>query len=184
MNPNTTGAIISIVAGTITVCGAIAVILSTANFRLPRKSKEKQAEDADPKHIFLSDIPIDEDAVRWSIWWAHRGMVLFYLIIGMTLLIAPHWVFGSTWFYFKGIPHGGAGMGVACIGLVLAMIFAIWRRSKFLVSSVLFAGGITFWIAAFLVAAEGVSAHSECIEALFMMYAAVDMLIRAAVIRR
>jgi hypothetical protein len=68
--------------------------------------------------------------------------------------------------------------------LAVAMIVAIFRKSKRLVANVLFAGGITFWIAAFLVASQGFSAKSECIESLFMIYAAVDMLIKGAVIRR
>lgn len=187
METNTFGTVISLVAGIITVMGAIAVVVSTTNITIPKWSKNKEkVPAADDKKTTYSahELPVDNDALRWSVWWGHRGMVLFYVIIGLILTFGPNYLFGPTWFYFSSIPHGGSGMGIACLALALALIIGIHRRSKLIVSTTLFAGGITFWIAAFMIGAQGIAAHTGAMEAPFMMYAAVDMLIRAAVIRR
>lgn len=180
MSPNTVGTIVSIGAGTITVIGAIIVILGASNITMPSISFSKMERGTYSPY----DLPVDEDALKWNIWWAHRGMVIFYFMSFLILMFTPKWVFGPTWYTFSDLPHGGWGFSLACLLFMVTMIVGIRRRSKKIVSLTMFGSGISLWVAAFLVAAQGISAHTQCIEAWYMMYVSVDMLNRAAVIRR
>jgi hypothetical protein len=183
------------VASTISITGAVGTVLTALFFvvRASRSSssweqqRDKQIERdtrrnyqkmVDSRHL------TDEAALRWAFWWSQRGMAIFYFLVGILLVSGPDYLFGPTWFYFQHIPHGGFGIGVACLGLCVAMTIGVRLRSNRIVTWVFFAGGIAFWISAFLIGAQGIMAKTGCMESPFMMYAACDMLLRGAVARR
>jgi hypothetical protein len=127
---------------------------------------------------------LNESALRWYAYTTPRGMAIFLILVGLLLVFAPDYWFGPTWWYFQDIPHGGFGIGLTCLGLGSTLSIAVWRKSKRFKALILFLAGIAFWVAAFVLAAQGMLGRTGLMESPFMMYIGGDMLMQSAVLRR
>lgn len=74
-----------------------------------------------------NELPKSNSKIRWVEWWSHRGEVIFYYLIGVVMVGAPPYWFGPTWSYFKFLPHGGFGIGVACLFMMYASVDMLLR---------------------------------------------------------
>ena len=125
--------------------------------------------------------PITE---MWVSSVSHRSIALYCIVIGVVMMCGPSWIYGSTWSYFQYTQHAGVWMGWAAFinGILIALaIRKCWKR---FLAFMLFVGGTGFWLSASLIFIEGAASHHGCMEALFMMFPAVQMLIRSAAVAR
>lgn len=127
-------------------------------------------------------LPVAQAASQWRVLVAHRGIAFWYFFLASVLLFAPASFFGPTWSYFEHIPHGGFGLGVACFLLGCMMLYGIRRKSRRVIWIALGGGGIAFWVAAGLIAAQGIVGRSGLMESPFMLYVAVDLFMNSAAI--
>lgn len=111
---------------------------------------------------------------QWRVQVAHRGITAWYFFIGSVMLFSPPYFFGPTWSYFRYLPHGGSGLGYACYLLGVLMLVSIRRKSKRLMSITLGMGGVAFWLAAALIAAQGIIGRTGLMEAPLMLYISID----------
>lgn len=132
----------------------------------------------------MTEPPIDESAVLWRVNWAPRGMAIWLALVGLLEIFAPDYFFGPTWFRFSNIPHGGFGMGVCCLSLSFVLAVALRRRVRRLIVWVLFLAGVSIWVAAATIVAQGLAGKTGLMEAVFMTYPAADMMIQSLVTRR
>lgn len=131
----------------------------------------------------MTEPPADE-ALRWKSTLNQFGTVVFFFLVGCILVFAPDTWFGPTWSYFQYLPHGGFGLGATWLGLGLALLVGILFKSKRFVSVVYLFGGVSLYIAAWLIALQGIAGKTGLMESPFMMYAGIDMIIESVVIRK
>jgi hypothetical protein len=172
MDANTFASLVAVGAAFITAVGVV-VTLRPWQYRKERAPKPPRS-----RSLSVSDL-----AAQWSIT-VHYGIVNFLVLAGLVLVFAPDYLFSPAWFYFRNIPHGGFGMGVCCLGLAVVMIVGLLRKDKRLISWVLYLGGTAFWVAAFLIAVQGIMGHHACMEAVFMAYCSGDMFVQAGALRQ
>lgn len=132
----------------------------------------------------VADLEVDKTTLDWSVSFAHRGITFWYFMLAAICLFGPNEWFGPTWWYFQYVPHGGFGLGVTCLILGLAMVYAIWRRRRTAMRVALSAGALAIWISAALIGAQGVIGHTGLMESPFMMYVAFDIGIQSALLSR
>jgi glucan phosphoethanolaminetransferase (alkaline phosphatase superfamily) len=121
--------------------------------------------------------PLDE----WQNRIVYRGVIFWYLFVAGVLWWAPDRWFGPTWYYFSIIPHGGGGLSIACTALACLMMYAIRRKSRRLMRLSLALGGVAFWVASWLIFAEGMAGNTGVMEAFFMLYVSIDLFIKGLV---
>lgn len=130
----------------------------------------------------MAELEVDEPILQWSVSFAHRGIAVWYFFIGALCLFAPASWYGPTWSFFQQIPHGGHGLGVTSLSLGLVMIYGILRRKRRLIKAALGLGAVSFYVSAWLIAAQGVVGHTGLMESPFMMYVAFDIGIQSTVL--
>jgi hypothetical protein len=130
----------------------------------------------------VAELEVDEPILQWSVSFAQRGIAVWYFFIGALCLFAPDSWYGPTWSFFQQIPHGGHGLGITCLALGVVMVFAIWRRKRRLMKTALGLGATSFYVAAWLIAAQGIIGGTGLMESPFMMYVAFDIGIQSTVL--
>jgi hypothetical protein len=126
---------------------------------------------------------LPEPASRWRAQVYHRGIAIWYFVAGALFLFAPDEWYGPTWSYFADFPHGGFGLGLSCLLLGGMMTYAIRRRNRRLMLWALAMGGTAFWVAACLIATEGLMGGTGFMEAPFMLYISIDLFLNGSVLR-
>lgn len=117
-------------------------------------------------------------------WWAFRGEIVWLYLLGAVFIVSPKDWFGPEWSAFDYLPHGGLGLGLACVLLGTVLAAAVYLRSIRVISVVLLLGAVTFWVSAFLIGMQALKTGTGLMETPLMMYVSVDMMIRSAIARR
>ena len=92
------------------------------------------------------------------------------VILGAFYMLSPADWYGPSWSYFSKhgmplLPAGGCGLGACLFGIGCAQLFILRRNTNRGLATLFFLSGFTFWMAAFLLGAEGLMGNRGLQEA-------------------
>ncbi|MGV0041997.1 hypothetical protein [Mycobacterium colombiense] len=92
------------------------------------------------------------------------------VVLGAFYILSPQDWYGPSWSYFAThgmpiLPAGGKGLGACLFVNGCAQLFILYRNTSRGLATLFFLSGFTFWMAAFLLGAEGLMGHRGIQEA-------------------
>lgn len=148
--------VVIMTAALVSLCAGVATSLVRVRIRRDERLSKK-----------YEPVAVDSSSLHWN--FTNRTIVL-----GLVLIFAPSYWFGSTWQYFH-LPHNGIGMGSCLVILSVLQAVALWRRASIRVLSTLFFfNGFVFQVSSFILFMEGLLSHDGLIASLFMFWVGIQ----------